>query len=75
MSQRCVQVIAVEGDRWDSIAHRCYGDPLLVEPIIRANPSVPIRPTIAAGTVVFVPVLDDRQISNAATLPPWKRAT
>lgn len=67
-----VIVTTKEGDRWDLIAWRCYGDAQRIEPIITANPRIPIRTVLPAGLQVRVPVLD-APAADAAALPPWKR--
>lgn len=65
-------VTTVANDRWDLIAWRCYGDPQRIEPLIAANPHLPIRSVLPAGETVCVPVLEPAQIASAS-LPPWKR--
>ena len=67
-----IQVVTIDGDRWDLIAYRCYGNALAIEPIIRANPDVPIRPVLPAGLTIYVPVREP-QTAAASALPPWKR--
>lgn len=68
-----VEHLTVEGDRWDLLAWRYYGDPHLYEPIIAANPAVPIRPFLASGVRLRVPVLPDEVVLDR-DLPPWKRS-
>jgi len=70
--QQYVEHITTEGDRWDLLAWRYYGDPHLYEPIIVANSSVPIRPSIASGIKLRIPVLPDEVVLDR-DLPPWKR--
>lgn len=65
--------LTVEGDRWDLIAWHYYGDPHLYEPIIAANPTVPIRPFLPSGIRLRVPVLPDEMVLDR-DLPPWKRS-
>lgn len=69
---RYVEHITSEGDRWDLISWRYYGDPHLYEGIIAANPAVPIRAILASGIRLRVPVIDDAVVSDR-DLPPWKR--
>ncbi len=66
-----VELITRDGDRWDLLADRAYGDPRLMTPLIRANPDIPIRPVLPGGLVVLAPVLERVTTSDAA--PPWKR--
>ena len=68
-----VDYVTQDGDRWDTIAYRHYGDPHAYEPIIRANPGVPISPILDGGVVLRIPVrLDPRPLDDPG-LPPWKR--
>lgn len=69
-----IEVITTDGDRWDLIAYRCYGNALAFERIIAANPDIPIRPVLPAGLRILVPVIDAPS-SLAASLPPWKRGS
>lgn len=61
-----------EGDRWDSIATKKYGNCFSYKYLVMANPHVPISPIIAAGTKLIIPVLSDSTQANE-DLPPWKR--
>lgn len=65
-----VEHITVDGERWDQIAHRYYGDVFAYGPIIAANPHVPIRPVLPGGIRLLIPV---RNAPALADLPPWKR--
>ena len=38
--------ITTEGERWDQLATRYYGDPLQYERIVAANPHVPLATTL-----------------------------
>lgn len=68
-----IRYVTLEGERWDTVAQKVYGDPHLYRPIIAANPTVPIRPVIEGGTVLYVPVRDVRPELAAAAEPPWRR--
>jgi len=65
------EYITKDGDRWDSIAYQYYGDPMIYEPIISANPDIPITPTLKSGLKIKVPVIDI-PTSTTEDLPPWK---
>lgn len=66
-----IEYTTKEGDRWDLIAFRCYGDAHAYADILAANPNLPIRGVLDAGLRVLVPV---RAATPAASaLPPWKR--
>jgi phage tail protein X len=62
------------GDRWDTIAHKVYGDATRYEPIRRANPDAPRGSVLPGGLHLAVPVLTVQADPPAASLPPWKRA-
>lgn len=64
--------ITVEGDRWDTIAFKAYGDPLKITPLIEANPKVPKTPVLASGITIYVPLMEKESV-NTNLLPPWKR--
>jgi len=68
-----LEIITREGERWDLLAWTYYGDPTRYEPIIAANPQVPITPFLAAGIRLAIPVLAPVPTTAAADLPPWKR--
>lgn len=61
---------AHEGERWDDLARIYYGDCFKIEPIISANPDVPISPFLPSGTVIIVPILNNRNPENEG-LPVW----
>lgn len=65
--------IALDGDRWDLIAWKAYGDATKYPEIVKANPAVPIRPFIEAGTIINVPVISGAENPTQSNLPPWKR--
>ncbi|QOD81896.1 tail protein X [Chromobacterium haemolyticum] len=66
--------ITSAGERWDTLAWEYYGDANLMSPIIEANPQLRILPSLSAGLVVKIPVLEDDDPALAEEdLPPWKR--
>lgn len=62
----------VEGDRWDLIAYRAYGDPGRVDGIIRSNPGLAVNGLLPAGITLQIPVIPE-ETANETILPPWKR--
>ena len=71
-----VEYVAKEGERWDWVAFQAYGDPYLYEGIIRANPHLLGVRSLAGGTVLRVPVLEEADTTPSIPpeqLPPWKR--
>lgn len=62
--------ITHDKDRWDLIAYRFYGDAMKMEPIIAANPEVPIYRVLPSGIKVLIPILPDEV--EKKVLPPWR---
>lgn len=60
----------LQGDTWDGIAFKLYGDEKLMTLLINANPNY-------AETVVFsgyvTLVVPDKPVESSDTLPPWRR--
>jgi len=69
-----VEYISKQGDRWDIIAMKAYGDASLINGLIESNASVVISPIIPLGTRIIVPILESGDIQiDSELLPPWKR--
>lgn len=62
----------IEGDRWDTIAWKAYGDASLYLTIAAANRTIPLNAVLEAGTKIMVPVLEEVEL-DVNLLPPWKR--
>ena len=81
MSAGHLEHVAVDGERWDLIAHRYYGDVRAQARLIEANRDLFVDPAtgkvarppalLAEGTVIRVPVLE--RTAAETNLPPWKR--
>ena len=63
--------ITKDNDRWDLIAYKFYKNASKYEIIIKANPDVPITPTLESGINLKIPVIDESETIEF-TLPPWK---
>lgn len=69
-----VEYIVKDGDRWDSVAFKAYGDPNRFAGIIEANLATVISPLLVAGTRLIIPIENEADIEiDSAELPPWKR--
>jgi hypothetical protein len=69
-----VEYIVKDGDRWDTIAFKSYGDASMVNGIIEANVAVVVSPTLVAGTRLIIPIIEQGEIQlDSELLPPWKR--
>ncbi len=62
-----------DGDRWDLIAHKHYGNALLVDGRMAANPHLPLAEEFKSGLTVFVLVLENKPKNSQEDLPPWMR--
>lgn len=63
----------IEGDRWDSIAQKAYGNSFNVGKIIVANPKVAIVAVLTGDIDLLIPIIVNQQTLDTALLPPWKR--
>jgi phage tail protein X len=64
--------ITIQGDRWDTIAYKAYGDATKFSVIIEANPFIPKTAVLNSGITLFIPLMDRPQL-NSSLLPPWKQ--
>lgn len=63
----------VQGDMWDIIAHKVYGDEKKMNVLIEANPSYRDVYIFPAGAVLNVPDLEDRtEIQGTGSAPVWR---
>ena len=63
--------VTTEGERWDQLVWRYYGDAHRYLPIVQANPHVPISAILPAGLTLAIPVL--QPLPTTEDLPPWMR--
>lgn len=68
-------VKAYDGERWDQLAQRVYGDVNKMRDLMKANPQLPFDTQLTAGQEVRVPVIvaTSTVITDSNKLPPWKR--
>lgn len=68
-----------DGDRWDLLAYRYYGDASKQSVLLDANRAQFLDPLrvppliLPSGLSLIVPVLDDDAVDESQ-LPPWKRS-
>lgn len=58
MSGEFITYQTVEGDRWDLVAWKMYGDPFAYEGLLKANVPVSAAPVLAGGITLTIPILD-----------------
>lgn len=69
-----IEHLTTDGDRWDLLAWRYYGDPLAYEAIIVANAKTPPTPILPGGLIVNIPLRAEASAAtNREDLPPWLR--
>jgi phage tail protein X len=61
---------SVQGDTWDSIAFKLYGDEYLMTLLMNANPELAQIVVFSANVSVNIP---DKPVAVSDTLPPWRR--
>ena len=66
-------IVTRQGDTWDILAKKIYGNELFMEELIKAN--IHFRKTVifSAGVVLNVPEIDTTSLEYESNLPPWKR--
>lgn len=65
--------ITRQGDTWDILAKRLYGNEHYIEELIAAN--IDHRKTVvfSYGAVINVPDIDTETAAVSDNLPPWKK--
>ncbi|PTT02215.1 tail protein X [Pseudomonas sp. HMWF006] len=63
--------VTTEGERWDQLAWKYYGDAHRYSPIVQANMHVPITSALPAGLTLAIPLVDP--VATTEDLPPWMR--
>lgn len=62
----------VQGDKWDGISYKMYGDTRFADELINANPQLRKIYVFSEGITVNVPPVETK--ISAEDLPPWKRS-
>lgn len=63
----------VEGETWASVAWKMYATMAGISTLIEANPNIPIEPVFKAGTILYIPILEDNsEVITSTNTPPWK---
>lgn len=64
--------ITTQGDVWDLISYKVYGDEGFINTLIAANPAYRGLVVMPAGINLIIPDLPEP--SPVTSLPPWKRS-
>lgn len=67
------EYITIQGDRWDSIALKAFGDATIFSKIQDANPNIPLSEIFEGGIKLLIPIIEIKENTNVDLLPPWKR--
>jgi len=66
-----MRYVAFQGERWDQIAYKVFGDPWRVPEILEINKIEP-RLIMKGGEVIEVPETDfEENARTPAEVPPW----
>ena len=67
-------VTTYDGERWDQLAFRAYGDASLMNLIVDANPTVSVDDRLSGGMVLQVPIIANQTVTATTSgMPPWKQ--
>jgi phage tail protein X len=67
------EYLTIQGDRWDTIAFKAYGDSSMFSKIQDANPNIPLVDNFEGGIKILIPIVEVLDTTNIDLLPPWKR--
>jgi len=63
--------ITTQGDRWDTIAYKLYGDPYAYDALLLYNPQYADITVFPAGIRLAVPEIEYEEDINEVA-PPWQ---
>lgn len=67
------EYVTKQGDTWDAIAKRLYGDERFLDVLIRANINHRKTVVFSYGKRLAVPEINTQSSAYELNLPPWKR--
>lgn len=65
-----MRYITREGDRWDLIAYKVYGDPYAYDALLLYNPQYSHMLILPAGIELIIPDIEYEESAEVA--PPWQ---
>ncbi len=66
-----IRHITTEGERWDLLAWRYYGDAAAYERIVVANPYIPLMAVFPGGLELVIPIVEVSETVSPLESPPW----
>lgn len=66
-----MEYTTIQGDTFDMIAHKCYGNSEMIAPIIRANPDYTEAAVFDFGVVLQIPEIE--KTDDSVYMPPWRK--
>lgn len=63
-------ITTIQGDTWDKLAKRAWGDEKLMDLLIRANPAHHATAVFSAGVTLAVP---ESERGTRSAPPPWRK--
>ncbi|MEM4618914.1 MAG: tail protein X [Desulfurococcaceae archaeon] len=64
--------ITQDGDRWDTISEKVYGDPYLYPLLLLFNPQYQDITIFPAGIELIVPIVEE-ETPEEEVAPPWQK--
>jgi len=67
------QYMAVQGDVWDYLSWKLYGNEGFIHILLAANPALRHIVVFDVPTLINVPDKPQARAQSSANLPPWKK--
>jgi phage tail protein X len=67
------QYTTIEGDRWDTIALKAYGEQTRFSIIQAVNPNVPSTDVFEGGIRLLIPIIEDNSRFENELLPSFRK--
>ena len=67
--------LAAQGDVWDLLSYRFWGDECFIAELLNANPRLRHIALFDEPVLINVPDKPEVPVNSPLTLPPWKQGT
>jgi len=61
-----------QGDMWDSISKKLYGNEKYTEQLMKANTAYISTVVFSAGVILIAPDVDAASSASVSSRPPWR---